>query len=838
MVEEKKKKRKAIEILAPAGSMEGVYAAIAAGADAIYIGGTRFGARAYANNLDLHDMYTAIDYVHLYGKRVYLTVNTLLKPREMEELFLYLKPYYKWGIDAVIVQDAGVMQFIGERFPSLPIHASTQMSLTMAEGAKCFERYPVTRLVNARELELEELKLLRENTSLEIESFVHGALCYCYSGQCLMSSMIGGRSGNRGRCAQPCRLPYDGKYLLSPKDICTLDMIPELIEAGIDSFKIEGRMKRFEYAAGVTAAYRREVDRYFELGEYKYREFHKNHPEVLKKAFTDMQDLYNRGGFSRGYYYTHNHRNMMAFARPNHSGVFIGNVEEVHENTALLSCTENLNAQDVLEIRKGENAFATGHKTQGKIKSKETDTPYSCLFFDEEEDEPEEEWQGGEKIYEFTLGGARTAGERFETKFTRGLPVKKGDLVYRTKNNSLLEQISGEYLKKEVKIPISGKFIAREGERAEFLVRRGTLEDENCIFVQITGDIVQPAINQPMDEKRLRAALEKTGNTPFYFSDLSVVISENIFIPVSALNAMRREILEALAKKILLRYRNMWWKEGCIKIREEEKEKKILRSAPSIHVSVMTKEQFEAALNAENVSRIYYDLAAFPTGEVLKAATRAKKAGKEFFCRMPRIFRSATYNLFLELKHILLDDLVDGYLLQNYEELYLFAKKWRVQEKGKILVTDAMLYTMNAPAKQFFRNLGVTEFTASYEENVQELSELGLCDMALIVYGKIPLMTSAQCIRKNTKGENNGYLIDRKQKKLPVKEFCRFCYNIIYSPDCLALMDCEEVKSLAPAALRYDFTFESGEEVCKILKENELPKTMEYTKGHFRAGVQ
>ena len=815
--------RKRRGIVAPASSMEGVYAAIAAGADAIYIGGTRFGARAYANNLDLHEMCAAIDYVHLYGKHIYLTVNTLLKPGEIDELYTYLKPYYQWGIDAVIVQDVGVLKFIADHFLGLPIHASTQMSLTMAEGAKCFERYPVTRLVNARELELAELKLLRKNTSLEIESFVHGALCYCYSGQCLMSSMIGGRSGNRGRCAQPCRLPYDGEYLLSPKDICILDMIPELIEAGIDSFKIEGRMKRFEYAAGVTAAYRREVDRYFELGKDEYREFHRNHPEVLKKAFTDMQDLYNRGGFSRGYYPTHNHPNMMAFSRPNHSGVFVGNVEKVHENTAILSCTQNLNAQDVLEIREGENASVKRQKSQKKMK---------------EQNKAGEEWQGGEKIYEFTLGQARMAGTHFEAKFTRGLPVKKGDLVYRTKNNSLLQQISREYLEKEVKIPISGELIAKEGREAELLVCRGVLEDENYTFIRVSGDIVQSAVNQPMGEERLRAALEKTGNTPFYFSKLSITASENIFIPVSTLNVMRREALEALAKKILLSFRRKHTKCQDVPKEEIKKERKILPSVPSIHVSVMTKEQLDAALHVEKVSRIYYDLSSFPTGEIITAATRTKEAKKEFFCRMPRIFRSATYNLFSELKYILLDDLVDGYLLQNYEELYLFAKKWHAQEKGKILVADAMLYAMNEPAKQFFRDLGVEEFTAPYEENAQELSALGLCDMALTVYGRLPLMTSAQCVRKNTKGQNKGYLVDRKKKKLPVKEFCRFCYNIIYSPDCLALIGDEEIKSLVPAALRYDFTFESKEEVCKILKESELPQNMEYTKGHFRGGVQ
>ena len=256
-------KRK-IEILSPAGSYESMKAAIAAGADAVYIGGSRFGARAYADNLTEEQLLEAIDYVHLHGRKIYLTVNTLLKEKELRESFYeYLRPYYERGLDAVIVQDIGVLQFVKEHFPDLPIHASTQMTITNALGARFLEEQGVERVVTARELQLEEIKNIREKTDVEIESFVHGALCYCYSGQCLYSSMLGGRSGNRGQCAQPCRLPYkvngskESSYVLSLKDICTLEYIPELVEAGIDSFKIEGRMKKPEYVALVTAMYRK-----------------------------------------------------------------------------------------------------------------------------------------------------------------------------------------------------------------------------------------------------------------------------------------------------------------------------------------------------------------------------------------------------------------------------------------------------------------------------------------------------------------------------------------------------------------------------------------------------
>ena len=243
---------KKVEILAPAGSMDSLKAAVCAGADAVYIGGTRFGARAYAKNLTETELLGAIDYVHIHGRRIYLTVNTLLKEAEIGQLYDYLLPYYLEGIDGVIVQDIGVVAYLRQYFPKLPIHASTQMTITGEDGAAFMKEKGITRVVPARELSLPEIRRMKEKTGLEIECFVHGALCYCYSGQCLLSSMIGGRSGNRGQCAQPCRLPYraEGEReadLMSLKDLCTIEMLPELIEAGIDSFKIEGRMKQPDY---------------------------------------------------------------------------------------------------------------------------------------------------------------------------------------------------------------------------------------------------------------------------------------------------------------------------------------------------------------------------------------------------------------------------------------------------------------------------------------------------------------------------------------------------------------------------------------------------------------
>lgn len=356
-----------VELLAPAGSYQTVVAAIAAGADAVYMGGTKFGARAYAENGDEDTIIKAIKYVHLHEKAIYLTVNTLLKNKEMEEeLYKYLLPYYKAGLDAVIVQDPGVLLFIKEHFPDLPIHASTQMTITGAKSAKLLEEMGCTRIVTARELSLEEIAEIRANTSLEIESFVHGALCYCYSGQCLMSSMIGGRSGNRGRCAQPCRLPYqvyengkkqnseNNQYALSPKDMCTIQILPQIVEAGVYSLKIEGRMKKPEYTAGVVRIYRKYLDLYAKNPDSYY---------VEQKDMQELFDLYNRDGFHTGYYEDHNGPQMMAVynkkateGQKKRNESLFAELKERYIDTA-----DQISISGTLELHKGMPAKLTIH---------------------------------------------------------------------------------------------------------------------------------------------------------------------------------------------------------------------------------------------------------------------------------------------------------------------------------------------------------------------------------------------------------------------------------------------------------------------------------------------
>ena len=321
---------KRVELLAPCGNYETFIGALNAGADAVYFGGSKFGARAYADNFSEDEVIRAIRYAHLHSKKVYMTVNTLVKEREFDELIPFMKPYADEGLDGVIVQDLGVFKALQESFPKLPLHASTQMAVTGVYGAKLLKNMGAKRVVPARELSLKEIARIRKEADIEVEAFIHGAMCYSYSGMCLFSSLVGGRSGNRGRCAQPCRLSYDmkeagikDKYLLSLKDMCVIDMIPELIESGIDSFKIEGRMKSAEYSAGVTSIYRKYIDKYLEDPQKAFR--------VDSNDMDKLGKLYLRSSVSRGYYKLHNGKDMVTISLPGYKGQDESVLEEIRD---------------------------------------------------------------------------------------------------------------------------------------------------------------------------------------------------------------------------------------------------------------------------------------------------------------------------------------------------------------------------------------------------------------------------------------------------------------------------------------------------------------------------
>ena len=610
---------KKVEILSPAGSYESLKAAIAAGADAVYVGGSRFGARAYANNLTEEELLEAIDYVHLHGKKIYLTINTLLKERELKhELYDYLLPYYQQGIDAVIVQDIGVLHFIKEQFPDLPIHASTQMTITNVRGAKFLQDLGVERVVTAREMQLSEIEEITKNTDVEIESFVHGALCYCYSGQCLYSSLIGGRSGNRGQCAQPCRLPYrinndkDAKYLLSLKDICTLEYIPELVEAGIYSFKIEGRMKKPEYVALVTAMYRKYVDLYLNKGK---KEFY-----VEPKDREMLMDLYNRGGSHGGYYHTKNGKEMIAIHRPNHAGVPALRVVNYSGRNVTVKALVDVHKGDVVELPdKAENYTFANDVYKGQTT---TFTTHKKQVFE------------------------------------------KDCILNRTRNESLLNWVKANIVEKTIKEKINGQLNLSTKDSAKM-----TLSYKEFV-VEVTGDIAQEAINQPMGRDRVDKQMRKTGNTPFEFEQLQIIIDGNLFMPMQALNELRRAGIEALQKKILAKYRRNAG-EKIVRTKYVIQEK---RTIP-MYVYVEQFVQWQEALDFESVKRIYLDCNAiehiWENTKIQELIYETHQKGKELYLAMPHVFRKDSARKYEENYAHVLKAAWDGVLIRNYES-YVF----------------------------------------------------------------------------------------------------------------------------------------------------------------------
>ena len=739
---------KKVEILAPAGSFESMKAAIAAGADAVYMGGSRFGARAYADNPEQDKLLEAIDYVHLHGRSLYMTVNTLFKEQELGELYDYLLPYYRQGLDAVIVQDMGAFMEIRKQFPDLSIHASTQMTITGVYGAKVLYELGAQRVVTARELSLEEINEIHQNVPVEIESFVHGALCYCYSGQCLMSSLIGGRSGNRGRCAQPCRLPYEVKregkafqkkegssYVLNLKDLCTLDLIPDMIEAGVFSMKIEGRMKSPRYTAGVVSVYRKYVDQYLAEGRDGY--------VVDPKDKKMLLDLFDRGGFSDGYYENHNGRHMVAL---------------------------------------------------------------------------------------------------------------KEKPAFREVSQELFDYLDQAYVNAEIKEPVSGFVLLEEGQPSCLTL---TLETESPepVTVTVFGQVPEMAKSQPITEEKVAKQIKKTGGTPFSLEHLDVQVNGQVFLPVQALNDLRRTGLEELEQAVLAPYRREV-PEAQESLKKEETGQKSAGTnrLPRFRLSFEEPEQLEAALAYPQLSQSADELAVDSTGfaaEIWKeTARKVQEAGLACMLILPHIFRIEAKAYFKKNLDKLKSAGFDGVVVRSIEEI-----QWLKEAKtGLPMIFDDTMYTWNHGAAEAMKAMGASRITMPLELNGRELqnTDFGQVPTELVVYGYLPMMVSAQCIKKTTSGcdkrQETVRLKDRTGKLLSVKNHCRFCYNTIYNPSPLSLLGCaKEIRGLEVDGLRMKFTTETKEETADILnlflkgrmEENSGSAALnEFTRGHFRRGVE
>lgn len=756
---------KKVELLAPAGNYQALVGALNAGADAVYLGGDKYSARAYADNFTNEEIIKALHYTHVCGKKLYLTLNTLVKEKEFPYIYDYVAPLYEAGLDGVIIQDLGVWSYIKEVFSDLPLHASTQMTITGSMGAALLQQAGASRIVPARELSLQEIKDIKDKTGLEIECFIHGAMCYSYSGQCLFSSILGGRSGNRGRCAQPCRLPYKvgstdnmtaakELYPLSLKDMCTIEYIPRLIEAGIDSFKIEGRMKKPEYAAGVTAIYRKYIDRYYEKGAASYH--------VDEKDMDRLYKLYIRSEVQTGYYERYNGREMVTLNKGNYLG----------------------------------------------------------------------------------------------------------------SDENLLRDISEKYLKEEQRLSVSISGTFRAGEAAVLTIEGGGVKQTSY------GEVVQQAKKRPMTKEDVLKQLTKTGSFNINIVKENIITGENIFIPVAKLNELRRNAIVEFENKIiafngltygrkmqlnLQNFHNM--AENDLETPNSANEKiyeipiKSGKSPnsnakpPQLHITVHNIEQLRTICQYP-CDRIYIDSDLYMREYDRISQWLKNRTHFAIFLSLPFIIREKD-TAYLERLKSLLDNKIQGFLVRNLEEIH-----WVLTLGSEFdMVTDSGVYCFNLNALSFWRQYA-NECCLPWELNAKELAQLidkntisNITRLSLPIYGTIPMMISANCVKKTLNSCNYNdvssivYLTDRYNTRFPVLCNCGHCYNIIYNSVPYSLhQEWKNIQKLGLFAVRLDFIFENEKQIKDIMDyytgtgnaagtKNGFPVT-EYTAGHYKRGVE
>ncbi len=726
------------ELLSPAGSFDALKSAVKSGCDAVYVGGNRFGARAYADNFDKDTLLQAIDYMHNRGLSLHLTVNTLLKEEEIErELYDYLLPFYVHGLDAVIVQDLGVFHFIRKHFPELPIHVSTQMGIMSSYGAKLMSKEGADRVVLARELNYDEIKSIRESTDVELEMFVHGALCYGYSGQCLLSSSVGTRSGNRGRCAQSCRLKYNvfdkDTHIFSPKDMCGLSLIDDIINLGVDSLKIEGRMKNPDYVGVVTSVYRRHLDMAGQ--DISERE--------LNEDYDRLKQVFNRGGFNKGYLFSDLDSNMMSMTRPNHEGVFIGDIISLGKGSISFKALMDIYKGDIIELRANDRDIDIVLTSPSDYKK----------------------------------------GSMVTLNCPKVKTLKKGISLYRMKSEYIT--LSETEDKEFNKIPLDIKIVIKAGERVAINIRNLSNNVETTYY-SLTP--VDKAINAPVDIKTVNKAFNKLGGTDYYIEKLDVDISEDAFIPVGALNELRRNAINELEDAVI----NHNTRESDIA--EETTESKSV-SARQNFICVSDCNQFELA-------KSYIDKDTFiivPYSLSLSLDVDYKVDFSEVYIAFPHMFREGNTSIFE--KGISILNKAKGFMIPSIDSL-----AWII-DKGfdKDIIIDDTLYAFNSVS--YDKILSVSDNSGLNVVGVIAPVELTINEIAAVdrpyimtIYEKQRLMTTNLCVKKNmgrcNKQADYSTITDRKGRDLKVYSDCFYCNafgrrNVIFSdiPTVLSIDD-------------------------------------------------
>ncbi len=754
---------KKIELLAPVGNMESLYAAVRNGADAVYLGGKLFNARIYASNFDLEKLKEAVLYAHLHGVSVYVTANILVDDAEMNDVIDYIKYLYDINVDAVIIQDIGLSNIVRKIFSELHIHGSTQMTINNLQGVKFLEGLGFTRVVLARETPIEEIEQINKNSSIELENFIHGALCMSYSGQCLMSSLIGGRSGNRGACAGPCRMAYsvvdeegkllkgwDKKYVLSPMDLNSLENIEKIIDAGITSLKIEGRMKRPEYVATVVSAYRKAID-------YSCSSL----SELDKR---NVEQIFNRG-FTKGLAFGDFGSTFVSKDRPDNRGVYIGKVIKVEKNYVSILLDGEINENDGLEFQLANGEYK-GFKSPVNGKNGET------------------------------------------VRFNKIGNVLKDSKVYKTSSEKLLREARLSYESLE-KFPIDIEIVVKIGERPKIKLRY------KDIIVEATGETyVEKGIKIALTKEKIHEQISKLGDTFYYANKCSVSLDDNAYLPLSVLNQLRRDVIDKLNEKI----RNSSHRKPIndevfnqLKFEVFKSKRGNKKSYKKLSISVESLEQFNQ-LDLNKLDRIYlgfYD-------NLYEVVNKIKSKDKEVYISTGRVLYQKDLD---ELRNYIspISQLVDGISVSNLGSLKYFSDSFDLK-----IHCDTGLNLFNSFSIKFLNNLGISSFTLSPELNLQQIKKITEKvegNIEGIVYGYLPVVITGNCpmaIVKGCKDDRNckackfskGYgLKDRKDFIFETQR--KNGYSVIYNSVPIFVLDSiDKIFAAGINMARLDFTNE------------------------------
>lgn len=809
-----------VELLAPVGDWNCLKAAVQNGADAVYFGVEQFNARMYAANFNVEDMKQVIDYCKLRNVKTNLTLNTLLENCEFDNAVDLAKEAYKAGVDAIIVQDLGLAKYLIDNIPGLPIHASTQMTVHNLQGVLKLEKLGFDRVVLSRELSCEEIEYICKNCKVEIETFIHGALCICYSGQCLFSSVVGGRSGNRGKCAGPCRLPYelisenaetherksiDKGYLLSTKDLCGIAYLPRLIQTGVKCFKIEGRMKSPEYVATVTRIYRKYIDMVLNNDDFI----------IDEKDINDLMQVFNRGGFSDGHLDSKHNRNLIFPEKPSNMGIYLGTIKKYNSNKGhiTLQLEEDLELGDSISVSNEASKYLVSELMIKNVNQKKVSANT-----------------------EVTIG--RMKGN-----------IKVGDKVYRISSKALSDFAKASYDNCEnKKIPLNCTVTIKKNTpiSMEISTNKNTCYNElySSIYVkEISNMIPIDALKTPISVERVVKQISKTTNTPFSFENITVLLDDGLYVPsISTLNELRRTALEKVEQEILSRA-----KRTLLDLSRKSKES--ITYTPNVknpEISVLFRQldlDFDyTKLDKEKITNIYVSLELFISKKYSKVISYFSD-NYNLYIYVPSIIKTNYKNIALStIEQAVMIYNIKGFIVSNIGDFELLKK----YSKDYEFIGNYTLNVFNNNTMEEYRKLGLSRITLSRELNQELIKEMlanANINTEMIVYGNLPLMASSYCfLGKTNKCYPNCGTNCKKNNKYYLKDRLGFNFRVVPNSIETVTLICNSktlsvsTKDLPVNFVRLDILDESINEINEAVDKaynREKLEGLQYTNGNL-----